>query len=56
MSVILNRIDNVPIQTMDFSVEFEQWLYSLVNNLNTTIQQIEDELNSLDARVAALEP
>lgn len=54
MAVELERVNNVPTYDDELSMELQRWLLTLVDSLNTTIQQIEDELNSLDARVTAL--
>jgi hypothetical protein len=51
----LERINNVPLYgTSTLDPDMQRWMLTLVDSLNTTIQQIEDELISLDARVTAL--
>ncbi len=44
MAVRLTRIDSVPLTGNNFTNEMNQWLTTLVDTLNSTLQQIEDEL------------
>lgn len=41
MSLMLERINAVPLQDTDFSAPFEQWLSILVDSLNETLNLIE---------------
>jgi hypothetical protein len=55
MAVNLERINNVPIYKDGIlDPDLERWLLTMVDSLNTAIQQAETELNDLDARVTAL--
>lgn len=45
MSIILERIDPVPLEADNFSVEFSSWLSVLSDSLNALIQQLEDYIN-----------
>lgn len=45
MSIILERIDSVPLRADDFSPEFFAWLSVLSDALNSVIQQIQDFIN-----------
>jgi len=55
MAVNLERINNVPIyKDSILGPDLERWLLTMVDSLNTAIQQAETELNDLDARVTAL--
>lgn len=55
MQTILERVDGVPLQGNDMlTLELQRWLYTLVDSLNTTIAEIESQLNSLDVRVTNL--
>ncbi len=44
--VNLVRIDAVPLQSQQFTPEFERWLANLVDSINETIQQLEDLFNN----------
>jgi hypothetical protein len=55
MAINLERINNVPIYGGDqLSPDLQRWLLTLVDSLNTSILEIETQLNDLDARVTAL--
>lgn len=45
MSIILERIDPVPLEADNFSVEFSSWLSVLSDSLNALIQQLEEYIN-----------
>lgn len=47
MAVFLERINAAPILDLDLTFEFLQWLTTLVDSLNTTIEQIQDGLNAV---------
>lgn len=49
MSIILDRIDAVPLNSDDFSFEFKAWISVLSDSLNAIIQQLEDFINLLSA-------
>jgi hypothetical protein len=44
MPVLLDTIDNVPVQGMKFTFEFERWLTTLADSLNSTIQTLQSTL------------
>ena len=50
----LPRVDVAPIKFMKLQPDFERWLGTLVDNINTALQDIESQLTSLDARITAL--
>ena len=52
--IVIERVDSFPVIDGELSVELERWLRALVETLNAAIEQIETELNDLDARVTAL--
>lgn len=45
MAIFLDRIDPAPLQSDDFSFEFNSWLSILVDTLNETITEIQDHIN-----------
>lgn len=49
MSVFLDRIDAAPIINGDFDPQFLQWLWVLVDSLNSTIEDIQMAFNLLTA-------
>lgn len=42
--MILEKIDSVPMQGNNFTFELQQWLATLVDSLNTTIDQIQSNI------------
>jgi len=66
MSIFLDTLDSVPLNSEDFDFQFESWLTHLVDDLNTIILQLQDEINGLgngliippktNAEIVALEP
>lgn len=54
MSVLLNKIDTVPISGSNFDTQFIQWLLVLVDTLNQDIQDIQDSFNLLTAPNTAI--
>ena len=51
----LDAIDSAPIITEDFSPEFMQWVWVLIDSLNENINDIENALNFLTAPNLALQ-
>jgi hypothetical protein len=49
MAITLQRVDTVPIEGNKFTFEFQQWVATLVDSLNTTISEIEARLNVVEA-------
>jgi hypothetical protein len=49
MMTNLERIDTVPLLGNDFTFEFQQWLTTLVDSINTSIGQIESFINLASA-------
>jgi hypothetical protein len=45
LTITLERIDSVPLQSDNFSTEFSSWLSILCDSLNEVIQQLEDYIN-----------
>lgn len=45
MSVFLDRVNNASVQSESFGREFESWLATLVDTLNSTIATIETNIN-----------
>lgn len=52
MTIFLDRVDSVPVQSEDFTFEFEQWLTVTVDSLNETLQIIEN-VNFIGVQVEA---
>jgi hypothetical protein len=52
--IFLERLDAAPVIHEDFSFEMMQWLTLLTDQMNATLEQIQEALNDLDARVTAL--
>ena len=50
MAIFLERIDSVPLFGSDFTMEFSQWLSVLVDSLNQTLEDIQDDFNLLTAQ------
>jgi len=42
MTLFLDRVDSVPLQTENFGFEFEQWLAVMVDSLNEVLEKIEN--------------
>lgn len=49
MTIVLDKVDTVPVMNVDFPTIFMQWLAVLVDTLNQDIQNIQDGLNILYA-------
>lgn len=47
MSIFLDRIDSVPLYDDEFSFNFSSWLSVLVDTLNETIVELQNQLNGL---------
>ena len=45
MKIFLDRIDSVPLQNDNFSPDFDSWLSILVDTMNETLKEIQDQLN-----------
>lgn len=48
MSIVLQRVDAVPLAGNQLDFLFQHWLITLVDGLNTTIEQIEARLNVVE--------
>ncbi|RLA22963.1 MAG: hypothetical protein DRQ62_07085 [Gammaproteobacteria bacterium] len=44
MAVFLERINAVPVVNREFSFEFLQWLTTMVDSLNSVLEQIQDNV------------
>jgi hypothetical protein len=45
MSVFLDRVNSVPLDSTQFGREIESWLQTLVDTINSTFELIETNLN-----------
>lgn len=50
---MLPRIDNVPIDYIDINEDFKKWLTNLVDTLNTTLDQLDNQIADIEARLTA---
>lgn len=53
MSFFLERLSSAPTESEKFSPEFKSWLASVVDELNATIEQIQDDLNNAKINTTA---
>ena len=53
MPVQLDTLDTPPIDYDNLSPELERWFTVLTDNINYNLQQIQNELDSIDARLTA---
>jgi hypothetical protein len=54
INFVLPRIDTAPIEYVHLDPTFERWFGVFVDNINLALQDIETEINLLDARLIAL--
>lgn len=50
---MLPRIDNVPRDYIDANEDFKNWLSNLVDTLNATLDQLDSEIATINARLTA---
>lgn len=50
MTIFLDRIDSAPLNSEQFSFEFNSWVSILIDSLNENIADIQDAFNLLQAQ------